>query len=871
MAGTQIVPFSLWLKARRKELDLTQWQLAERIGCSEITVAKIEAGERRPSQQVAELLADILGIPDDERLAFIRYARRDAHDPHLAPVPITAPDAPVDRTPWRAVHLGQTNLPATLTPPLGREPEEEAIRRLMLRKGMRLLTLVGSPGIGKTRLAIAGAEDLLDEFEDGVFFVNLAPVSRPEMVIPAIANALAVRESGAQPLRDTLLAYLQGKRMLLLLDNFEQVLDAGVDVVGLLEGCPWLRVLITSRESLHVRGEHPFAVPPLPLPDLAKSLDPESLAHNPAVALFVERAQAASLDFELTQENAHSVLAVCVELDGMPLAIELAAARANLLSPAQILEALRSWGSPRSGRLEMLAGGWRDLPPRQQTLRNAIDWSYDLLDPGEQMLFSRLGIFVGGCSLEAARRICNPLVDENYHPTTLGPEPILRRPLPLIEIDVLEGTASLLNKSLLLQAGAPKAESRFTMLETIREYALERLDARSETEELHRSHAAYYLEYAQAAEAQSEGPQQTLWLSRLDLDYGNLGAALEWALHRRDAQNALRLAGSLFWYWDTRNLMTEGRKWLEGALAIDRGEPDALRAKALFGTGTLAFWQTDHERARSALQESLALYRKIGDNHGVAEALDMLGLLAREKGDVAQSIRLHEESLPLRQKVGDTRGIAYTLSQLGKAALYDGEYQQGAQYLADGLALRRQIGNINGIAASLNMLGWAMVHQADYARARDHFEEGLEVCRQLGDKHIEASMRKGLGFALLLQAEQPDPRVRDLFERSLASYRVIGDKVNIIEGLEAFAVLASAESAHPEHAARAARLFGACEALRNAIGTPLSRINHLLYEPLAHRARAALGTVRYTELWQQGQGMTMEQAISYALAGGQPG
>jgi predicted ATPase len=733
---------------------------------------------------------------------------------------------------------------------IGREQEEDAVRTLLLRGSVRLLTLVGPPGIGKTRLGIAVATDLLEHFPDGVYFVGVAPVREPEMVIPAIANTLAVRESGGQSLRDTLLGFLQGKRVLLLLDNFEQVLDAGTDIVTLLEGSPWLRVLVTSREALHVRGERPYVVPPLPLPDLSNV---ETLLENPAAALFMQRAQAANPAFELTQDNAQAVAAVCVGLDGLPLAIELAAARANLLTPAQILAAL-------DHRLGVLVEGWRDMPPRHQTLRNAIGWSYDLLDPEEQALFARLGVFVGGCAFDAIAECGVRSVDFGLGRTDAGPE--IRTPHSALRNQL----ASLIAKNLLKQEATPEGTTRFTMLETIREYALERLYASGEAEDVQQRHATHYLTFTEAAERERNGAQQTTWLTRLDLDYSNLGAALEWAFRKGDAQTALRLASALYWYWDTRNLMSEGRRWLEATVQMGDSKPDALRAHALFGAGTLAFWQTDHDRAQSALEESLAVYRAIGDKEGIAEALDMLGLLARERGDNAESIRLHEESLPLRQQVGDRRGIAYTLSQLGKSALRAGDYEAATRYFTDGLALRREIGNTNGIAASLNMLGWTMVHQGKYSEACSYFGEGLRVCRQLGDKHIEASMLKGMGYARLLQSEQTDPTVRGLFEQSLESFRIIGDKVNMIEGLETFAVLASAHSEQLEEAKRGARLFGAAEALRNTMGIPLSHPNQLLYEPLMHQARNRLGEAPFNELMEEGRRMTMEEAISYAVA-----
>jgi len=445
MAGTDVPPFNLWLKRRRKELDLTQWELAERVGCSEIAIVKLEAGERRPSRQIAELLADTFVIPLDERAAFIRYARRESHPgagTAQAPSPMSGvpsgprtivlragPGSPsptdyagLDRTPWRTLHLGQTNLPSVLTPIVGRELQEEALHRLLLQKEVRLVTVTGPPGIGKTRLSIEVASDLLELFEDGVFFIGLAPIREPFGVVPSIASALKVREAGGQSPRQTLLEYVRAKKMLLVLDNFEQVLDAGTDVLALLEGCPWLKVLVTSREALHVPGEQQFPVPSLQLADPAGLPPIHTLRTIPAVRLFVELARIVNPTFALSEQNAQAVAAICARLHGLPLAIELAAARANLLSPQEMERRLVN-------SLSLLASQAQYLPPRQRTLRGAMDWSYQLLSEGEQKLFARLSVFVWGFTLPAAEAICNA-----------------QRDLPG---GVLDGIESLLDKNLL--------------------------------------------------------------------------------------------------------------------------------------------------------------------------------------------------------------------------------------------------------------------------------------------------------------------------------------------------------------------------------------------------------------------------------------
>jgi predicted ATPase len=487
---------------------------------------------------------------------------------------LVAPDLMADFPPLNTLDARRTNLPAQPTPLIGREREVADVTALLRRGDVRLVTLTGPGGTGKTRLGFQIAAELLDDFAEGTYFVDLAPISDPDLVASVIAQTLGARETGGRPLVELLNTYLREKHLLLLLDNFEQVLSAAPLVAGLLAAAPRLKVLVTSREVLHLRSEKEFPVPPLELPDPQHPKEIETLSQYAAVQLFIARALDVKPDFAVTNQNAPALAEVCARLDGLPLALELAAARIKLFSPEALLARLNS-------RLAVLTGGPRDLPERQQTLRNTIEWSYNLLDAGEQTLFRRLSIFVGGCTGDAVEAVCNPDGD-----------------LPL---EVIDRLAALLDKSLLKQLEGSDGAPRFMMLETIREYALERLAASGETEVLRRRHAECFLALAETAEPQFHGSDQRLWLDRIEIEHDNLRAALAWSLEGQRATPqspddqlrsalGLRLAAALWQFWDRRGYAPEGRRWLERTLAADRGTATPGRLKALVVASMLAAW-----------------------------------------------------------------------------------------------------------------------------------------------------------------------------------------------------------------------------------------------------------------------------------------
>src|SRR5215210_1122959 len=730
---------------------------------------------------------------------------------------LTDPELPSSFPPLKTLDLRLNNLPIQPTLLLGREREVAEIADSLRREDVRLLTLTGTGGTGKTRLALQSAAELIDEFEDGVFFVALAPVSDPELVASTLAGALSVSESAGRALKEDLRDYLGDKELLLFLDTFQQVVDAAPLVGELLSGCPGLKVLLTSRISLRIYGEHEYAVRPLELPDPGHLPPIETLRQYEAIKLFTERAHAANAHFSLTKENAPAVAEICARLDGLPLAIELAAARIKLLSPQAMCSRL-------SNPLKFLTGGARDLPERQRTLRGAIAWSHALLDEGEQALFARLSIFSGGCTLEAVEVVCDAEGD--------------------LLVDIFEGLSSLVDKSILRQEERVEEEPRFVMLETIREYARERLEVSGKAEETRRMHAEYFLTLAEQGESKLREPEEATGLERLDVEHDNMRAALSWTLESKEAELGLRLAGTLWRFWWMRGHYSEGRRWLEEALAKDGGAP-AARAKALEAVGWLADDQGDIDRAVAAAEEGLRISARAEIQSSVtASFLRILGSAAYVRGDHEQAAQHFEESLALSREARDERSVASSLLRLGNVSSDQGDHEKAKEFYEEGLALSREVDDKALLASALISVGAEFLLQGDHERGAMLNEEAAELYRASGNTGGLQYTLDNLGWAALMRGDLQHAEA--LHRESLALSRQLGDRLVAAEALDGLACSASARG----QADRAARLFGAAEGLREAVGYRQEPREHALREPYLAVARPRLAEPAWDAAWE---------------------
>jgi non-specific serine/threonine protein kinase len=660
---------------------------------------------------------------------------------------------------------GPHNLPAPLTSFIGRRREMTEVRRLL--SSTRLLTLTGAGGVGKTRLALQVAGSLLTSYRDGVWLVELAQLANADLVTQQVAASVGVLEEPGRSLLATLVDRFEAKTLLLVLDNCEHLLGACAALAQqLLRACPKIQIMTTSREPLRISGETAWRVPSLGVPREGPQLLSKDLKRSEAASLFLERATAANASFVLTNSNAPSVLETCRALDGIPLAIELAAACTNALSAEEIASRLRE-------HLRLPNGGGRAVLPRHRTLRAAIDWSYDLLPEAERILFHRLSVFVGGFTAEAAKQVC--------------------RPPGFDEWDLLGHLFELVNKSLVV-AEDRRGETRYILLETIRQYALQKLLEADEEAWLRSHHVEWFLALVEHAEPELQGPEQATWLERLETEHDNIRAALEWAINRGWSEASLRLPAALWRFWSIRGHLTEGRGWLSAALGIDDRTRDSHRARALTAAGILAEKLADYVAARHLHEESLAVARELEDPEGIAASLSNLGAVAHELGEYAEAQTLHEESLTIRHARGDRRGMAVSLNNLGIVAYFRGDYETARTLYEQSLAIERELGNEQGIAMSLENLGELARAQADYERARSLYEESLAIERKLGAKRDISNTLNNLGVTACLLGDLP--AARSLLDEALALGRELGDRQQVAECLQGLGDLLRAQGDH---------------------------------------------------------------------------
>jgi predicted ATPase/class 3 adenylate cyclase len=783
---------------------------------------------------------------------------------------VTAADLPADFPPLKSLNVLPNNLPLQLTSFIGRRREIVEINTTLATA--RLLTLTGAGGSGKTRLALQVGADLLEQYPDGVWLVELATLADPALVPQTVATALRVHEQPGRALIETLVDSLRPKTLLLLLDNCEHLLAACAGLAhALLRTCPNLRILATSREGLGIAGETLYPVPTLPFPNPELLPSMEHLVQYESVRLFTERAMVVLATFNITPQNAKSVALICSQLDGIPLAIELAAVRVKTLAVAQILSRL-------GDRFRLLTGGTRSAPLRHQTLQAAMDWSYDLLREKERAVLRRLAVFAGGCTLETAEAVCAGNGIETS--------------------EILDLLTQLVDKSLVI-VDAQHGEARYRLLETVRQYGKGKLVEAGEDIEMQRQHRTLFLALAEQAEPHLRSTDEAAWLERLEVEHDNFRAALEWALN--DGEARLRLAGVLGRFWDVRGYLSEGRRRLEGALS-GSDTASSARAKALHWAGMLAMDQGDDARARALLEDSVAIYRELRETPGMALSLRTLGYVAYYQNDYSRAVELAEDSLVHSREHGDTLEIASSLDLLGRLAWRRGDYKQAQSLSRECLALCRKIGHQGSIGTALNLcgivacyqgdfagatafieeklaldkelrwrapstvaiLGFVAYCQGDYARATKLLEQGLDLSRELGHKRVTAIALGHLGMVAFAQSNYS--RASDFLRQSLPRLGELGEKWFVASFLEA---LGKAEY-REERPARAAKLFGAAEALRDSIGAPVPPIERTGLDRYVAALGKALSAAEFNVAWAWGRSMTLEQAIEFGLGEAEP-
>ncbi|HEX7102287.1 MAG TPA: tetratricopeptide repeat protein [Nitrolancea sp.] len=849
-----LATFGGLLKRFRVAAGLTQEGLAERAGLSARGISDLERGRRsNPYFETVRLLADALELEDEDRAALIAAARGCGIDSSPALEP-------------------PTNLPRPLTSLIGRAGDIRNVCQFLQRPGVRLVTLTGPGGVGKTRLALEVAAEMRSAFPDGCYVVSLAALRAPDLVLATIAHTLGLADSRNEPPLTRLMTRLRDRRLLLVVDNFEHLLAAAPSVSDLLTGCPDLTVLATSRAPLALSGEQEFVVSPLTLPDSQQSMDLETVAQTPSAALLLERLPAIDPRFLRAEVNVAAITEICQRTEGLPLAIELAAARGRHLTLQELAARLER-------RLDVLTHGPRDLPARQQTLRDTIAWSYDLLAPQEQRLLRWLAVFAGGWTLEHAEELC--------------------RGDGGVPINVMDGLAALVDSSLVwFQRGS--RGGRYGMLETIREFAEEQLAVSGEEEAVRRRHATVMFAYAEQADRGLQSGDRPVWTRALAAEVDNVRAALRWLLDRDETKRTLEFVGYLLWFWDAIGRGREGREWGEEALAKVNADPESWAyARASYATGQQAWAMGDLASASRLLTASVECFRALDDRRSLGQALDQLASTYLSKGDAVTARKLFSESAELLEAVGDRWGYGLAVFMLGDAVLHD-DPNAARQCYEKSLAAFRELGDQFGIAISLTGLGGLAMHERDYATARAFFEEGLALRRAVGHPFNTGISLTSLGE--LARYEGDDERAMAYLEEGLALFRQVGDAertawtlynlglVRLHQGNDAEATSSLRESlalrfeqgnsaqiaqtvaglaqvALTQGAAeRAARLFGAVEAIRAAqnIATPADEDGEA-EQRCRTRAQAVLGADAYAVAMAQGRRLSQAEAVQLAL------
>ena len=711
------VSFGEWLKRQRSGKGLTQKQLANQIGCATITLRKIESEERRPSAAIVEQLAKTFEISQDEQTNFLKFARGDW---------TKAPIENSDETPWQALESTRTNLPAAVISLIGREGQLAGIHDYLLQTEIRLVTLIGPPGIGKTRLSIEAARQCLSDFTDGVFFAGLASLDDPKLIATTVRQALGYVEDPKLTPEQHLKQAIGEKRILIVLDNCEHLVeDVATFASALLSACSNLKILATSRESLLVVGEWLYTVPPLEPPETISQADINSISQHPALTLFAERARAVQSDFSLTADNIQTVSAICAGLDGLPLAIELVAAQMRLHSPKSLLQRM-------NGRFVLSVQGARTVPSRRVTLSQAIGWSYDSLTPDEQRFFAFLSVFSGGFSLVAAETVFSDR---------------------FIETTVSDLVASLLDKSLLQSSTDVNGNLRFEMLATIRYFAADQLQRTDDVSKVRDWHLAYFVNLAEQGEKGIHGPDQLNWMERLDSEYSNLRAALGWALESQNADNGSRLAGGLSFFWFIRGYLREGVDWFERILALEKKPSTKWEAKILIGLGNLLSSRGagDMDKQVKIYERSLSLYKELDDNSGIAWVLNTMGVIALKQQDLLKARQLLNESLALRRQMGDPWKIAHTLQNFAPIAYQEKDYISAKRLSEETIALFEQAEDQRGVARTLGDLAEFEREDGNLIRAVELLKQSLSQLILFKDKLSITSVLDGLAELSYLQ------------------------------------------------------------------------------------------------------------------------